>query len=163
MQPLQLLEMKRQLQCKLPVPCLHGARVDKRSKPCAPNRPARCSFRAGRVTVRPGCNAQGLRNDSSVSPMSTSEFKLWMVWCKRSQSFLSGGGRRRSREPQMDTVCANLFKSEEALPFGRGSNMRVKIAPSQCNVEHAFTNIVTMKAKPGLKVVVKETCFCSLR
>ncbi|CAB9496959.1 Psoralen synthase (Fragment) [Seminavis robusta] len=33
--------------------------------------------------------------------------------------------------------------------------LRVEIAPSQRDVEHTFTNIVTMKAKPGLKIVFK--------
>jgi cytochrome P450 len=33
--------------------------------------------------------------------------------------------------------------------------LRVEIAPSQRNVEHTFTSTITMKAKPGLKVVVK--------
>ena len=33
--------------------------------------------------------------------------------------------------------------------------LRVEIAPSQRKVNHTFTNIVTMKAKPGLKVVFK--------
>jgi len=33
-----------------------------------------------------------------------------------------------------------------------------EIAPPQCNAEHAFTNAVAMKAKPGLKVVVKARC-----
>ena len=33
--------------------------------------------------------------------------------------------------------------------------LRIEIAPSQRDVEHTFTSSVTMKAKPGLKVVVK--------
>ena len=33
--------------------------------------------------------------------------------------------------------------------------LRVEIAPSQRDVEHTFTTIITMKAKPTLKVVVK--------
>ncbi|CAB9518139.1 methylcoclaurine 3'-hydroxylase isozyme 1 [Seminavis robusta] len=33
--------------------------------------------------------------------------------------------------------------------------VRVEIAPSQRDVEHTFTNFVTMKAKPGLKIVFK--------
>lgn len=33
--------------------------------------------------------------------------------------------------------------------------LRVEIAPSQRETRHTFTNIVTMKAKPGLKVVFK--------
>ena len=35
------------------------------------------------------------------------------------------------------------------------TKLRVEIAPSQRDVEHTFSTTVTMKAKPGLKVVVK--------
>jgi len=115
MQPLQLLEMKRQLQCKLPVPCLNDV-MTKEANHELPIGLHVVLF--GQAGSQLDLGAM-LRNDSSALPMSTSELKLWMVWCKRSQSFLSGGGRRRSREPQMDTICANLFKSKEALPFGR--------------------------------------------
>ena len=34
--------------------------------------------------------------------------------------------------------------------------LRIEIAPSQRGVEHTFTALITMKAKPGLKVVVKQ-------
>ena len=34
--------------------------------------------------------------------------------------------------------------------------LRVEIAPSQRDVEHTFTTLITMKTKPGLKVVVKQ-------
>lgn len=33
--------------------------------------------------------------------------------------------------------------------------LRVEIAPSQRDVKHEFTTIITMKAKPGLKIVIK--------
>lgn len=34
--------------------------------------------------------------------------------------------------------------------------LRVEIAPSQRDVEHTFTSLITIKTKPGLKVVVKQ-------
>ena len=34
--------------------------------------------------------------------------------------------------------------------------LRVEIAPSQRDVKHTFTTLITMKTKPGLKVVVKQ-------
>jgi len=35
-------------------------------------------------------------------------------------------------------------------------SLRVEMAPSQRGVEHTFTSMLTMKAKPGLKIIVKE-------
>ena len=71
----------------------------------------------------------------------------------------------------LDTRCFTF------LPFGAGGHncvgyrfatyeaklimahiirkLRIEIAPSQRDVEHTFSTTVTMKAKPGLKVVVK--------
>lgn len=81
-----------------------------------------------------------LEEEKSVSGLDTRDYTFLPF---------GAGGRfcigYRLAQIEAKLIMASLVKS-----------LRVEIAPSQRDIKHAFTTIVTMKAKPALKIVVKK-------